>query len=187
MNNNKHVPGGTELLNPSDLIKNKLGVFYGAKVADLGCGGAGFFALQNAEVVGPNGLVYAVDVLKSALANVEARAKISGFKNIKTVWSNLEKYGATKINNESVDFTLLINILFQNKNHLEILKEAARLTKKGGKILIVDWKEGRVPIGPAPDDKVKAGEVTTMAQNLGLNLEQQFDAGLFHYGLIFMK
>ncbi|PIP29456.1 hypothetical protein COX27_01375, partial [Candidatus Kuenenbacteria bacterium CG23_combo_of_CG06-09_8_20_14_all_36_9] len=121
MNNNKHVPGGTELLNPSDLIKNKLGVFYGAKVADLGCGGAGFFALQNAEVVGPNGLVYAVDVLKSALANVEARAKISGFKNIKTVWSNLEKYGATKINNESVDFTLLINILFQNKNHLEIL------------------------------------------------------------------
>ena len=83
MNNNQHVPGGNELLNPVDLIKNKLGVFYGARVADLGCGGAGFFVLQNAQVVGPNGIIYAVDVLKSALANVEARAKILGFRNIK--------------------------------------------------------------------------------------------------------
>lgn len=187
MNNNQHIPGGNELLNPVDLIKNKLGVFYGARVADLGCGGAGFFALQNAQVVGPDGIVYAVDVLKSALANVEARAKILGFRNIKTVWSNLEKYGATKINNESVDFTLLVNILFQNKNHLEILKEAARLTKKGGKILIVDWKEGRFPIGPAPEDKIKPVDLIAIAQNLGLSLEQQFDAGLFHYGIVLVK
>lgn len=187
MTNQQHVPGGNELLNPVDLIKNKLGVFYGAKVADFGCGGAGFFALQNAQVVGPEGVVYAVDILKQALSTVETKAKLLGLKNIKTVWSNLEKYGATKINNDSLDFVLLINILFQNKNHDAILKEAARVLKKGGKMLIVDWQEGRFPIGPTPEDKVKAKDIIIMANNLGLSLEQQFEAGQFHYGMVLTK
>src|SRR4030042_3326582 len=110
------VPGGKELLNPQDLVQNKLGVTYGSKVADLGCGGAGYFVLQSAQQVGPQGVVYAVDILKPVLANVETRAKGLGFDNIKTLWSNLEKYGETKINDEEIDFTLLVNVLFQNKN-----------------------------------------------------------------------
>ena len=187
MVSNQKVPGGNELLNPQDLIKNKLGVTYGAKVADLGCGGAGFFVLQSAQVVGPQGKVYAVDILKSALSNVETRAKLLGFKNIKTIWSNLEKYGATKINDGEIDFTLLINVLFQNKKHLDILKEAARMTKKNGKILVVDWQEGRFPIGPKPEDKIPISQLMTLAQTLNLKLEQQFEAGKFHYGAVFRK
>lgn len=186
MNKNKHVPGGNELLNPVDLI-NKLGVFYGAKVADLGCGGAGFFALQNAQIVGPEGIVYAVDVLKTVLSTVETKARLLGFHNIKTIWSNLEKYGATKINNESLDFALLINILFQNKHHAEILTETARMLKRGGKILIVDWKEGRFPIGPKVEEKIKLADIVVLAQKLNLIVEKQFDAGQFHYGVVLVK
>ena len=85
MKDNKKIPGGNELLNPQDLIKNKLGVTYGSKVADLGCGGAGFFVMQTAQVVGPEGMVYAVDILKHALTNVNTRAKLLGFKNIREV------------------------------------------------------------------------------------------------------
>ncbi|HPA25592.1 MAG TPA: methyltransferase domain-containing protein [bacterium] len=187
MNNKQHVPGGNELLNPTDLITNKLGVFYGAKVADLGCGGAGFFALQNAQIVGPEGLVYAVDVLKSVLSTVDTKAKLLGLRNVKTIWSNLEKYGATKINNESLDFALLINILFQNKNHTEILMETARMLKKGGKILVVDWKEGRFPIGPKIEDKIKPADIVVMAQKINLTIEKEFDAGQFHYGMVLVK
>lgn len=187
MNKDSKIPGGNELLDPGDLIKNKLGVTYGARVADLGCGGAGFFVLQTAQVVGPEGKVYAVDILKSALANVNTRAKLLGFRNIKTVWSDLEKPGATNINDEEVDFALVINILFQNKEHLNILKETARLTKRGGKILIVDWKEGRFSIGPKAEDKLSVSRVMTLAQTLNLRLDQQFEAGKFHYGLIFVK
>lgn len=187
MDQNKHIPGGNELLNPQDLIKNKLGVTYGAKVADLGCGGAGFFALEAAQAVGPEGIVYAVDVLKSALSNVETRAQLLGMKNIRSIWSNLEKFGATNINNEALDFALLINILFQNKNHLEILKEATRMIKKGGKLLVVDWQVGRFPLGPKPEDKIAPEKVIEMAKTINLTLEQQFEAGQFHYGMVFGK
>jgi len=187
MDNNKHIPGGNELLDPADLIKNKLGVFYGAKLADLGCGGAGYFALQAAQEVGPEGMVYAVDVLKSALSNVETRAQLLSLRNIRPIWSNLEKFGATNINNDALDFALLINILFQNKNQLEILKEATRMLKKGGKLLVVDWQVGRFPIGPKPEDKIAPEKIIEMANSLNLTLEQQFGAGQFHYGVVLVK
>jgi len=187
MKENKKVPGGNELLDPHDLIKNKLGVTYGSKIADLGCGGAGFFVMTSAQVVGPQGQVYAVDILKPVLSNVNTRAKILGFKNIKTIWSNLEKFGATKINDNEIDFSLLINILFQNNEYLNILKEAARITKRDGKILVVDWKEGRFPIGPKPDNKISASQMINLAQAANLKLEEQFEAGKFHYGMVFRK
>ncbi|MFC1622726.1 class I SAM-dependent methyltransferase, partial [Patescibacteria group bacterium] len=187
MNDDKKIPGGSELLNPQDLIANKLGVTYGAKVADLGCGGAGYFVMQCAQIVGDSGVVYAIDILKNVLSNVETRAKLLGFKNIKTIWSNLEKPGATKINNEEMDFVLLINILFQNNDHLNILKEATRITKHNGKLLIVDWKPGRFPIGPQPDNKLSIEQLSTLAQTLYLKIESQFNAGKFHYGAVLVK
>jgi len=96
----------------------------------------------------------------------KVKPKILGIDNIKTIWSNLEKYQATKINNDAVDYALLINVLFQNNNHLNILKEAVRITRRGGKILIVDWNEGRFQIGPRPEDKLGISEIMAIAATL---------------------
>ncbi len=181
------VPGGNELINAQELLDKHLGLKFGTRVADLGCGGAGYFALQAAQLIGGSGIVYAVDILKSVLANVKTRANILGIENIKTIWSDLEQYQATQINNDAVDYSLLINVLFQNNDHLNILKEATRITRTGGKILIVDWNEGRFQIGPKPEDKISIEQVLNIAQTLNLKLEKQFNAGKFHYGLIFTK
>lgn len=181
------APGGNELLDADDLLKNKLGVTYGSYIADLGCGGIGFFVIKASQIVGADGVVYGVDILKSALSNVEARARLLGLNNIKTVWSNLEKYGATKINNNYLDFALLINILFQNDNHAEILKEAVRMLKPNGKLMIIDWQAGRFPIGPKPEDKVLPEQLINLVENLNLTVEKQFEAGKFHYGIVFEK
>ncbi|PIP75226.1 hypothetical protein COW86_04980, partial [Candidatus Kuenenbacteria bacterium CG22_combo_CG10-13_8_21_14_all_39_9] len=94
---NAGVSGGKKLLDIQDILENRLGIVYGAKVADLGCGGNGFFTFKVARLVGKTGLVYAVDVLKMVLKNVENRAKMEGADNIKTVWSNLENFGAANI------------------------------------------------------------------------------------------
>ncbi|MBU4360751.1 class I SAM-dependent methyltransferase [Candidatus Parcubacteria bacterium] len=187
MRNTKTAPGGNELLDANDLLKNKLGVTYGSYIADLGCGGIGFFVIKAAQIAGSDGVVYAVDILKSALANVEARARLLGLNNIKTVWSNLEKYGATKINNDYLDFALLINILFQSDDNAGIIKEAVRLLKPGGKLMVIDWQAGRFPIGPKPEDKIPPEKLTGIAESLNLTVEKQFEAGKFHYGIVFGK
>jgi ubiquinone/menaquinone biosynthesis C-methylase UbiE len=181
------VPGGNELLNPEKILKDELGLTPGAYAGDFGCGGAGYFAIQAAKVVGDSGLIYAVDILQPVLKNIESRAKESNLKNIKTIWSNLEKFGACKINNDSLDYGLIINVLFQNKDKKAILKEVARMVKPLGKILIVDWKEGRLPLGPRPDDKIPPEAVVPLAGEFGLKLAKKFEAGQYHYGLVFEK
>lgn len=157
------------------------------KVGDLGCGAHGFFTLQSARAVGNKGIVYAVDVLKSALESIDSKTHLEGLANIKTVWSNLEILGATKIPEESLDRALLINVLFQVQKHQEVIKEAARLLKPEGKLLVVDWKPQAAPFSVPAEKRVPEEKVKSFTQNAGLNLEKEFEAGPYHYGLVFIK
>ncbi|MFA6255366.1 MAG: methyltransferase domain-containing protein [Patescibacteria group bacterium] len=181
-----YVSGGNELLNPTTIL-SRLGVKTGAKIADLGCGSAGHFVIPAAHLVGSQTTVYAVDILKSVLRSVTGVARLEGVNNIKPIWSNLEIVGATKIKPGSLDFTLLINNLFQTKKMENMIKEAIRLLKPEGKILIVDWNQVPASFGPSLTDRVKPEVVKKVAQSLGLNLVEEFAAGTYHYGLIFEK
>ena len=179
-----YISGGNELLDPGELL-GRLGVRRGSRVADLGCGGAGHFIIPAAQLVGTNTNVYAVDILKSVLRSVTSKAAMEGVNNIKPVWSNLEVFGATKIPEKSLDFALLINILFQSKDDESIIREAVRLLKPGGKLLVVDWSKIPSSLGPAADDRISSEEVKSIAKKLKLNLIDEFDAGNYHFGLIF--
>ena len=184
---NHNIHGGNEFLDIQGILKDKLGLFYGSKVADLGCGGSGAFSFQAANLVGDVGLVYAVDILKMVLKNIEHRAQMLGIKNIKTVWSNLENYGAAKINNDLLDYVLVVNVLFQNKSPEKIIREAVRLLKSGGKMLVIDWAEGRFPFGPPAEVKIDKKKIEDVALGANLKKTKDIDAGRFHYGLIFEK
>lgn len=181
------VPGGSELLDPK-IILEKVGLEEGMTVADLGCGGMGYFSLQAAYLVGEKGLVFAVDILPFVLENVKERAKARGLdKIIKTVQSNLEIFGATKIRNESLDFALLINIFFQTKRHKNMIREAVRMLKPKGKLVVVDWKKTGAPFGPPVGDRVNPQKIEKLALQIGLKKKFAFDAGPYHYGLVFEK
>jgi len=164
-----------------------VGIGYGNVVGDLGCGGMGYFTLQAGKLVGDKGQVYAVDVVKTVLPSIETRAKLEGLNNIKTIWSNLEVLGATRIKESSLDFTLVINVLFQSKKQREILEEAIRLLRKNGKLVVVDWSTSRAPLGPAIKDRVPLEKIEAMAQSLNLKKEKTFEAGPYHYGFVFVK
>ena len=105
--------------NENELIKvdvlSKIGVDAGMAVGDLGCGNLGYFAMISAKRVGKSGLVYAVDILKSALESVANIARQNGLDNVKTVWSNLEMLGATRGPEGTLDVIFLHNVLFQSK------------------------------------------------------------------------
>lgn len=179
------LPGGTALLNQEKILKRIVALDHGQIVADLGCG-HGFFTFPAARLVGNKGKVYAVDVLKSALKAVEKHARSAGLTNIITIWSNLEIYGATKIPPHSLDVALLISLLFQNKKHQEILGEVDRLVKPEGKIVIIDWYR-KTPFGPPKELMVPQEKVEELAKNLEWKKVKSFEAGPYHYGLIFQK
>lgn len=180
------ITGGNKLIDPV-MVLQKANLQEKMQVADLGCGAVGHYVFPAAKMVGKDGRVYAVDILKSVLENVEKRANLENLGNIVTVWSDLERYGATKIASSSLDADFLLNTLFQTKDRAMVLKEAARLLKIGGKLVIVDWLMTDAPFGPPVEGRVDHALVEAEADKLGLRLMSRFSAGKYHYGLVFEK
>lgn len=176
---------GNELISAN--LFELVGVEKGMKVGDLGCGNLGYFTIPTAKIVGKDGVVYAVDILKPVLQSVASRARQEGLDNIKIIWSNLEIIGATKIPAGSLDIIFLVNILFQSDKDDLVIKEAERLLRVGGKLAVVDWTRQDAPFGPPIKDRTHKEEIKNMAKQAGLNLVQEFEAGRYHYGLIFIK
>src|SRR3989344_5983563 len=177
------VSGGNALLQPRTILKDHVRIMPGQMVGNFGCGGGGFFTLESARLVGDQGQVYAVDIMKHALASVDGKARLQGLYNGKTVWSDLEVYGATAIPEASLDHGLLVNILFQSKKRDAIVREVTRLVKPGGKLLIIDWNDIQVSFGPRVADRVPVDELREMVPQFGYQEEKFFEAGQYHYGL----
>ncbi|MFA5133239.1 MAG: methyltransferase domain-containing protein [Patescibacteria group bacterium] len=178
-----YIPTGSELLDPIKIL-NKLELREGMKIANLGCGTSGHFLFPSAKMVGDAGTVYAVDILKSALSSIESKAKMQNFSNVITVWSDIEVYGGAKIiSDESCDAVYLINLHAKP----EMLKEALRILKKNGKLLIVDWNATATPFGPATKDRVSAEEIKKRLAGFSVALDMEFEAGQYHWGLIYKK
>lgn len=182
---NKRYAGGNELLDSEYILRDQLELPYGASVADLGCGSMAFFVLQSAKIVGDQGVVYALDILKDVLSSASSKARQEGLLNIKTVWTNLENIGAANI--PPVDYTLLVNTVFQGIDRQAMFNEAYRLTKPEGKMLLVEWKPAAGAVGPAAGIRVRPEEAERLAVASGFIKEKDFIAGENHYGMIFRK
>jgi ubiquinone/menaquinone biosynthesis C-methylase UbiE len=179
------MEGGNELISVN--VFEKVGLEAGMHVGDLGCGNLGYFAVPAARLVGKGGVVYAVDILKSVLEAVGNRARQEGLTNIQTIWSNLEIIGATKIPEGSLDLSMLHNMLFQSDKDDLVVKETYRLTKAGGKVLMIDWLKIEAPFGPPMADRPSPEDLKRYAKDAGLSLIEEFSAGPYHFGLLFTK
>lgn len=182
------IASGTTLFD-TEKILHRIGVGPGQVIADLGCGGSGYFVLQAAKMVGSKGTVFGIDVLKSALSNLVSRAKLSNLPNIIPVWSNLEVFrGARLVRDEAVDVALLINLLYQSKHHAEILKETYRMLKPGGRLLVIDWKVAGMRMGPHTSDHlVHASQIRKTGELINLVFEEEFVPGPYSFALVFSK
>lgn len=180
------ITGGNALLN-ANLILSKIELSEGMKVADLGCGISGHFVFPAARMVGKDGVVFAVDILKNVLESVEKRISQDNVSNVKIIWSDLEMFGATPIESGSLDAAMYINTLYLSQKRTEMMREAVRLIKRQGKLIVVEWKNIAVPFGPSPEQRVKEAIVKDSAAKLGLQLNEEFEAGPYHYGLVFTK
>lgn len=191
MDENNNFSGNSyshySFFNPHKILED-IGIFgEGAAVADFGCG-AGYFALPLAKLVGETGRIYAIDVLPSAIEIVASKAESEGLINIKTIRANLEIPQGSTIKEDSVDSVFLANILYQSQTgKIEILKEAQRILKDAGKMVVIGWIPGKTQMGPAEKLRISSETVRKDAVSLGFKLNKIFDIDPYHYCLIFNK
>ncbi len=158
----------------------------GMDIADFGSG-AGQFTLQAAKALMATGRVYAIDVQKDLLSKLKNEAVHQALYNVEIVWGDIEKQNGTQLKDSCVDLVMMCNLLFQLENKDSVIKEAKRILKPGGRILVVEWEDSFGGIGPKPEMVV----TKVMAQNLfekgGFSLDREVAAGSHHYGMIFKK
>ena len=102
----------------------------GQVVADLGCG-SGYYTFALAELVGPKGKVYAVDLGKNCIRGLEKKARKGGYRNIEAHASSASDVSFIK--DRSVDFVLANGLLCSMVDHREAaVNEIKRILKEKG-------------------------------------------------------
>jgi ubiquinone/menaquinone biosynthesis C-methylase UbiE len=182
---NQNVSQESSFVNPQAVI-DQLNITEGSVVADFGCG-TGYFVFPIAKKIGGTGIIYALDVLAPKLEAVASQAKLQGLTNVVTKRVNLEKDGGSKLENNSLDWVVLSNMLFQNQFKDIIIKEGVRVMKPGGKMVIIEWKKEGLPMGPEDNLKISKEEVMELGKKAGLTFNNEITVSDFHYGLIFSK
>lgn len=178
--------GGNRIFDAHSILK-ECGVSEGAKVGVMGAGVSGLFVYPSARIAGKYGKVYAVDVLKPALEVIERQIKEDNLENVGLIWSNLEVFGAAKIEAGSLDYAILVDVLSQSQKRPEILREIARMLKKGGKIILIEWDTHQIPFGPKLENRIPRAQLLGLVPSLGYHLDREFAPSAYHYGLLLIK
>lgn len=129
-------------IDPEGLLSAS-GLRQGMTVVDYGCG-PGFFTLPAAEIVGPEGLVYAVDVEPRMVSLVAARAAESAPDNVRAL---LNETGAAPLGEAVADFAICALVMHYYDDHdgrVGLARDLGRLAAPASRVLLVQ----RQPDGP---------------------------------------
>lgn len=120
-----------------------------ARVADLGCG-PGLASCAIAKAV-PDGVVFAIDVEPAQLDALNIRIRNENARNVVPVLCVTDD---PRLPPSSVDCIVIIDTFHHFDDRVNYLKNLARALRPGGRIVNIDYKEGKLAVGPPPEHKL---------------------------------
>lgn len=142
-----------------DIIWEKIALENPSVLIDIGAG-TGFFALLFSKKL-RNGKIYACDISDELLAwmsdNLPSESK-GGIIPVKMEETSVP------LPDGIADCVYMINLHHELEEPLRILEESRRLLRKGGKLMIIDWKKKKTPEGPPLE--IRVTEETIRSQML---------------------
>jgi SAM-dependent methyltransferase len=171
-----------------ELIMDALKIGEGDVVADVGAGG-GWFTVQLARRVWPNGIVYAEDVQATMVEALTQRVQREGLRNVRTVLG-IDTDPKLPI---GLDAVLMVEVFHESRSStvpgaiVALLKNVARSLKPQGLVGIVDFLPGDGGPGPAAEERSDPDAVIRVVQQAGLVLKAREPIPPFQYLLVFGK
>lgn len=124
----------------------------GARVVELGCGPG--VNLWIARQVGPTGVYVGVDISQAHLAKAGMLAEALGLDSAVFVEASADDVKQLKRNDYDVVFIRCL--LVHMRNAEGVVKEAFRLLKSGGKVIIIEPEDPTIKAGPDKANLMKA-------------------------------
>lgn len=158
-------------------ILRKVGIKEGDKVLDFGCG-SGIYSILASKVVNSSGKIYAIDSDEEGLLK-ELRQDIKSQKITKI--SVIETSGEIQfpMKQNTLDCVLIYDIyhLLDQKERMRLVRECARVLKKGG---ILSYHATH--LGSGYDVSLK--EVNATLEQSGFEFRDEIKAPMFHWAWI---
>lgn len=174
-----------QLVNLENIL-NKIPVWEGISVADFGSG-SGIFTIELAKKLNNNGHILAVDILEKPLAFLIENAKRQNVAHlINTKICDLENKTLGRDLQSGFDMVTAINMLFQVKDKENVVKEAKRVLKDNGFLVVVDWEIYKIPMTENLYP-VNKKELVKNVEKIGFELKEEVRVSNTHFGLIFTK
>ena len=82
---------------------------------------------------------------------------------------------------------MLINNLYLSQNRPQLVREMARLTRPGGRMIMVEWKTISTPLGPPTAQRVDKEAAKKILASPSFKFLDEFEAGPYHYGLLYER
>lgn len=163
-----------------DRVMDILAMREGSAVADIGAG-SGWFTVRAARRVGPQGLVYAVEINEEYVNHIKSRAENESLSNIRTI---LGKEDDPLLPAASVDSILLLKTYHEFSKPLTMLRAMHKALRRNGLLGIIDRN------GEGDDHGLERDAVVKEASRAGFNLVAEHDfvkPDNMDYFLVFRK
>ena len=174
-----------DLIDPGTLWA-ELNLPQGITFLDLGCG-QGNYSLAAADLIGPAGMVYAVDLWEEGVASLKERAAREGLANLKALVAGA---GRVPIENLSLDVGFMATVLHdlvEAGTAAGALTEVARVIKAGGRLAIVEFDKVDGPPGPPRHIRLAPAEVEALVAPYGFARQRTVKLGPYNYLITFVK
>ncbi len=164
-------------------IMKRLAFKPGEKVADIGAG-SGYFTIPIAKAVGPEGVVWAIDIRRELLDYIADRLEEEKLENVRL---QLVDPDDPQLPLGKVDTILLIDTWHYIRNP-EYAKKLRPGLAAGGRVVVIDyipkpWEER--PWGPPPEQHTTIEEINTHFGEAGLRLAQSYNFLPEQYFLVY--
>jgi SAM-dependent methyltransferase len=158
-----------------DLVVQKLALPEDAVVGDLGCG-PGVFSEAFAAAC-PKGLVYACDVEPRQLDEVRARIHARGLHNVVPVLASTDD---PHFPPGRLDVVFIGDTYHHLDDRVGYMRRLQSVLKPGGRLVLLEYKPGKLPVGPPPEHKLPPGVLDRELAEAGYELLERFDTHPWH-------
>jgi ubiquinone/menaquinone biosynthesis C-methylase UbiE len=132
---------------PPEPTLRRFGLRDGMTFVDIGAG-TGFFSREAARIVGEGGKIIAAEMSETMIDQMKSIGVPTNAQVIRS-----EEY-AIPIEDSISDMTWIAFVTHETPDVPRFIREATRITKKGGKIVIVDWKKQEEEYGPSKEERL---------------------------------
>ncbi len=149
----------------------QLGVKPGMAVCDMGCGN-GFYALQLAELVGPEGQVLGVDIQPEMLRLMQARAEEKGIQNVRPILGSVT---TPQLPDDKVDLILCVDVYHEFSHPEQMLAAMRKSLSPDGVVVLVEFREEDSSVPIKPLHKMSKKQIMKELPPNGFKLVREFD------------